>query len=213
MITNGSYKTPAWWRDLTARMDTDDEIVFSIDGLPNNFQEYRINADWNSIRTAIEICVESGLNTVWKFIPFAYNERDIETAANFSRELGMTQFQIDPSARFDEVTKRYQPAAHLISSTKILQDDFKKGQALEIDPKCMHGHQHFVSAEGYYSPCCFVADHRFYYKTQFAQNKTEYSITKSTLSQLLQRAPVVDFYHSITSTAPKVCQFSCAKVS
>jgi len=213
LITNGSYKTAAWWRDLATRMDANDEIVFSIDGLPSNFQQYRINADWASIRQAIETCVQSGLRSVWKYIPFAFNETDIETAAQLSRDLGMADFQIDPSARFDEVTQAYQPSAHLVSSTKPLQDDFKKGHALEIDPKCQQGHQHFISAEGYYSPCCFVADHRFYYKTQFGQTKKQYDITRSTLSDLLGQAPVMDFYRSVTSDPPKVCQFSCPKLT
>lgn len=213
LVTNGSYKTVAWWRDLAKQMDTDDEIIFSIDGLPNNFQQYRINADWESIHRAIKICVESGLQTVWKFIPFSYNQTDVEAAAELSRQLGMADFRIDLSDRFNGVTERYRPAAHLISSEKILKDDFKKGRRFEVDPKCMHGHQHFVSAEGYYSPCCFVADHRFYYKTQFGQNKKEYDISKSTLSDLLGRASVVDFYQNIKSAAPMVCQFSCARSS
>lgn len=212
IITNGSYKTAEWWRELTQVLDAKDAVTFSIDGLPENFAQYRINADWPSIRTGIEICSESGIRSIWKFIPFAYNQQDIEQAAQMSRDLGISDFQLELSARFDARTLIYQPSSsELISTAKILQDDFKKGASLEVDPKCSHGLEHFVSAEGFYSPCCFVADHRFYYKTEFGKNKKIYDITESTLTEILTASATIEFYQNITRDAPGVCQYSCPK--
>jgi MoaA/NifB/PqqE/SkfB family radical SAM enzyme len=212
IITNGSYKTAGWWRELTQVLDTRDVVTFSIDGLPENFTQYRINADWSSVRTGIEICSESGIRSIWKFIPFVYNQQDIEHAAKLSRDLGMSEFQLDPSARFDDKTLMYQPSSEaLISTAKILQDDFKKGANLEVDPKCAHGSEHFVSAEGFYSPCCFVADHRFYYTTEFGKNKKVYDINKSTLTEVLAAKTTMEFYQNINRQPPGVCQYSCPK--
>jgi MoaA/NifB/PqqE/SkfB family radical SAM enzyme len=213
IITNGSYKTAEWWQQLAQSLDDDDEITFSIDGLPDNFTEYRINADWPSIRTGIEVCAHHGVRSLWKFIPFAYNQEQIEIAAKLSRDLGMSGFYVDPSARFDDRTLEFQPSTDLISSTKDLQDRFKKGHSLEIDPKCAQGSEHFISAEGFYSPCCYVADHRFYYKSQFGKNKKEYDIRKSTLTDLLQAKKTVEFYDSITVDKPRWCQYSCPKMN
>jgi hypothetical protein len=52
-----------------------------------------------------------------------------------------------------------------------------------------------------------VADHRFYYKTPFGKNKKEYDISTTTLSQILKRPAVVEFYRTLDDHS--VCQFNC----
>ena len=37
---------------------------------------------------------------------------------------------------------------------------------------------HFISAWGYYMPCCWIGDYRFYYKSEFYKNKDLYDISK-----------------------------------
>jgi hypothetical protein len=76
-----------------------------------------------------------------------------------------------------------------------------------INPICNDNNQHYISAEGYYSPCCYVADHRFYYKNEFGKNKKSYSIANHTLTQIITRPTVVEFYQDLTSKP--VCQYNC----
>ena len=133
--TNGSYKTRSWWQELTSYLDKNDTVVFAIDGVPENFTEYRINADWDSIKIGIEETTQI-TKTVWQYIPFKYNVNSINNAEKLSRELGFTEFKILPSSRWDSIDDPYRPANEyrIIHDTEI---KFKQNErATEIVPQC-----------------------------------------------------------------------------
>ena len=84
IITNGSYKTKDWWKELTELLTNKDKIIFSVDGIPENFTQYRKNADWESIELGMKTSVASQCNTTWRYIPFSFNETNINQAKEFS---------------------------------------------------------------------------------------------------------------------------------
>jgi hypothetical protein len=208
ITTNGSYKNKSWWQDLTSVLTEKDRIRFSIDGTPENFTKYRVNADWDSIQTGIETATSATVQTTWKYIPFAFNEGNIEDARAISDAMNIDIFEVESSDRFNQIPQIFRPhdEVHLIDRTEIYKV-FKNKTIKKVNPKCGSQRSHFISAEGYYSPCCYVADHRFYYKTQFGKNKKEYDITNTTMSQLLTRSTVVNYYQTIQEHPE--CQFSC----
>lgn len=208
IITNGSHKKSEWWQDLVKNLSSTDTVIFSIDGLPENFTEYRQNADWDSILEGIKVCVASSVTTKWKYIPFSFNQTHIDQARQLSHSLGFDEFFLDPSKRFDDSpTQHLQPAKELINPEYHDRLQWKSTLKGQVRPKCQNNFEHFISADGHYSPCCYVADHRFYYKTMFGKNKSQYSITDNTLSQLLAKPEVIEFYQNLNSHP--VCQFSC----
>jgi hypothetical protein len=89
-----------------------------------------------------------------------------------------------------------------------LQTEWKNTR-LDVDPVCNNGHEHFISAEGYYASCCMLSDFRFYYKTTFGKNKKEYSIADTTLTDILGQPKVVEFYNSLNEQ--RGCQYFCPK--
>ena len=215
IITNGSYKKKEWWQELTELLSTQDKIIFSIDGLPENFTQYRKNANWESIQTGIEASVASQCQTHWSYIPFSFNEDSIDQAKQLASQLGMDQFVINPSDRFDEKTIQLLPkSAEFIGSRFNSQQQWKTNERktiynnTSINPKCHNGNQHFITADGFYSPCCYLADHRFYYKTQFGKNKKQYDIRNSTLTELLARTEVVEFNQTLGQQSG--CQYNCS---
>jgi len=208
ITTNGSYKTQDWWTELCQSLSDTDSIRFSIDGVPENFIKYRINADWDSIRKGIEICVANNINTVWKFIPFEFNQQDIARAKQISSEMGVSGFILDPSDRYDDQTEYLIPDKNLIGLRKFARES---GNGT-VDPKCQKGNEHFITATGHYSPCCFVADHRFYYKTIFGKNQKLFDIKNTRLSELLSQPTIVDFFDMMPNSPPSVCQFNCPKI-
>jgi MoaA/NifB/PqqE/SkfB family radical SAM enzyme len=211
ITTNGSYQSRDWWKELTACLDSQDTVRFSIDGMPDNFMQYRKNADWPSILTGIETCVASDCQTVWKYIPFSYNQHSIDQAQKLCQDLGVDSFLLEPSDRFDDQTFYLFPeSSDLVGERFVTKEKWKKENIVsKVYPKCQLGREHFVTADGYYSPCCYTADHRFSYKNTFGKNKKLYDIRKTTLSQLLGNPAVLDFYQNLNQH--DVCQFNCTE--
>jgi hypothetical protein len=209
IVTNGSYKKANWWKELTDLLDHNDTVEFSIDGTPENFTQYRVNAHWDSIKTGIDVCVQSQCKTIWKFIPFSFNQSDIDAVRNYSISLGIDMFKVECSDRFtDKPTQHLQPTVEFLGPRYQAQTQWYTTQTIsKLNPRCDRGNQHFISAEGYYSPCCLLADHRFYYKTQFGKQKNQYSIQKNTLSNILSQPAVVEFYQNREQQPG--CQFNC----
>lgn len=210
IVTNGGHRKQSWWQELVEELNSDDSVTFSIDGIPENFTQYRINGDWPTIQDAIEVCVAAPCKTIWSFIPFSYNENNIEQAKQLSQDLGIDQFCINPSSRFDEQTMHFKPSNDLIGIQWHSQQNWKQTiTAKKIMPECNNGQTHFISADGHYMPCCYVGDHRFFYKNEFGKNRKQYSIIDTTLSEILSRTRVAEFYNTLTDHS--VCQYNCGE--
>ena len=215
IVTNGSYKKSKWWLSILKLLDKNDTIVFSIDGIPENFTEYRKNGDWKSIELAIKECVKSEVKIIWKYIVFSFNEANIDEARELSKSFGVDEFEIHHSDRFDEKTMHLMPTEKIhIGARHSKQVKFKNQLENDINPRCKNNKdEHFITATGHYVPCCYIADHRFYYKTQFGKNRKEYSIKDIKFSELMQSENTQEFYSNIESTKPMPCQFNCPKIN
>lgn len=210
IATNGSYRSIEWWEDLANYLTSDDQVTFAIDGTSDNFTKYRINADWQSISDGINVISKSNAKMIWQYILFSYNQNDIEKASRLSEALGFDEFFIMDSGRWDNGTEWLTPTIDNLSKSKL---EWKLGQNIEIDPKCLSQDQHYISANGFYTPCCWMAEHRFYYKSEFHKDKKMYDINEHTLSEILDRNHVINFYNNIKDSKLDVCQFSCPKVT
>jgi len=210
IVTNGGHRKRSWWQELVQELTSDDSVTFSIDGIPENFTQYRINGDWPTIQDAIEVCVAAPCKTIWSFIPFSYNENNIDQAQQLSQHLGIDQFCTNRSSRFDEQTMHFKPSNDLIGIQWHSQQNWKQTITVKkVIPECDNGQTHFISADGHYMPCCYVGDHRFYYKNEFGKNRKQYSIQDTTLSEILNRTQVADFYDTLADHS--VCQYNCGE--
>jgi MoaA/NifB/PqqE/SkfB family radical SAM enzyme len=214
IVTNGSYKSIDWWEQLVKLLDQNDIITFSIDGIPENFDNYRVNADWDTIQHGLTVVGESDVSSEWKFIPFNFNIKDIDRANAISKRFNVDNFVVTPSDRFDRYTEKFRPIQQNYiggkESTKdIIVTDLNS--TVNVNPSCLNDKaSHFISAQGYYSPCCYVSDHRFYYKTIFGRTKKQFNINNNKFSELLQRNDVLDFYDSLDQNL--VCKYNCPKI-
>jgi len=215
IVSNGSYRSKTWWEQTASYLDKDDTFVFSIDGLPENFTQYRTNADWKSIAIGIEIMARSATKTIWKYIPLGFNEGNIDQAKELSEELGIDVFHIEKSNRFDDNNihkyelKQFKPVDGSLIDLRLKNHEqwINNNRDFGVNPSCADQKSHFISADGFYSPCCFVADYRWYYKTIFGKQKKQYSIVDYTISELFQKKEFVEFYKDINSNP--ICQFNC----
>ena len=208
ITTNGSGKPAKWWDALNKILRSTDRIKFSIDGLPHNFMQYRINADWTSVKTGIDACVSGPARTTWRFIPFAYNENDIDAAQQLSKELGVDRFVVDLSSRWIENDPLRPSQVHQDSEVKM-QYKLENRRDLDIDPVCKNQKQHYISAQGYYSPCCMMTSHVWYYKSEWWKNRQQHDITTSTLSEQCRHFDA--FYATIHNQRYDYCVYNCGK--
>lgn len=226
--TNGSYVKETVWQQLADVLNKEDIINFSIDGIPENFTQYRVNADWASIERGINIMTKSRAKTVWKFIVFSYNISDIHAAKLISDEMGFDDFVVNNSDRWDgpddwlnpkKIIDVNEPLINGLLSTGSFDSRRTKNiikwknndRENDIDPLCkLTNSLHFISAEGFYLPCCWAGDHRFYYQSEFYKHKEKFAISKTTLSKVLDY--LQNFFNTIEITKPKYCTFNCSKI-
>ena len=213
LATNGSYKTKSWWQQLVSLLDKDDTIIFAIDGTPDNFTQYRVNANWESIHWGIDTVTNSYVKSIWQYIPFSFNENDIDRVNKLSKELGFDEFLVMPSDRWDGEDDWLKPNKHdtAIRSDSIVKWKNNLERTEEVTAKCkIDNSQHFISANGFYMPCCFAGDHRFYYKTEFYKNQELSDISKTTITKVLDN--LKDFYSTLEDAKLNYCTFNCPKI-
>lgn len=210
IATNGSYRKKEWWEELASLLTADDEVVFAIDGLPENFTTYRINADWTSIKVGIEVIKNSPAKMSWQYILFSFNEHLVDQAKALSEDLGFDNFFVMQSDRWDHGSELLTPS-NAIAKLNEAKINWKIGNTTtEIDPLCSNNSQHFISADGFYTPCCWSAEHRWYYKTDFYKDREKYDISKTTLQEVL--VSLKDFYSTIKDAKLAYCTFNCPKL-
>lgn len=197
LTTNGSYRTADWWLSWVGMLTPADTVEFSVDGLPETSPLYRENSDWKTIQQGIAAVVNSGARAVWKVVPFSFNETQIPEIRLLARELGMSDVKLDPSNRFSANDPLAPSEQTLI---------WHRGTGL-IEPKCAAGNQHYISAAGIYYPCCYAADHRFRFKSQFHQQANLYNISNTTLSRTLELLQGYD--EQMRFDPQPVCSYTC----
>lgn len=209
ITTNGSYKSRKWWKTLNSVLRPSDVIRFSIDGLPENFTEYRVGADWDSILVGIEECVAGPSNTAWKYIPFNFNEHDIDAAKKLSNNLGIDEFLVSPSDRW-LINDPLRPAEYT-GPRDTVQQAYKKENIrdFEIVPLCANNSEHYIGADGYYAPCCNSKNFEFYYKSVWWKNRNKHNIATTKLTEQIRHFD--DFYATIQESRPDYCVFNCGK--
>lgn len=198
-ITNGSYRGTRWWEKFAEVVDDKDRVMFSIDGLPANFTQYRINGDWKSIEKGIKIMVQSPAKIEWKYIRFAYNQTNIAEARALSVTLGIDRFFEVESNRWISASDPFKPTPKAIIPVRLNK----------FVPQCKIEDRHHISARGYFYPCCFSADYRLVRATMF-ENNEEFNIRNTTYSKLLATNSIMDqFFNSLTEKSLLACGFCC----
>jgi organic radical activating enzyme len=196
LTTNGSYRSESWWNRTLEHLTSDDIVEFSVDGLPDTSPIYRTNSDWSSIDVGMQAACQSHAQVVWKMVPFAFNEHEIQAVRDLAQSRGMT-LKIDRSNRFSD--------SDPLKPTEQTMIWHRGGQA--VDPMCAAGDQHYISASGQYSPCCYMAHHVYYYKSQFHLDADNYNISKTTISQVLEK--INNFDEHMQIDPQPVCSYTC----
>lgn len=90
--TNGSGKTISWWKDIFNTCLEQKNVVwrFSLDGLPHQSHIYRIGQDGNQVWEVMQLGASMGVDILWQYIPFNYNENNVDEARKMAEDIGIS---------------------------------------------------------------------------------------------------------------------------
>jgi MoaA/NifB/PqqE/SkfB family radical SAM enzyme len=103
IVTNGSYRSAEWWKQLAEVLDLHDEVNWSLDGWDQvSNEKYRINSDWNSIEQGIKTFFAHNQTSyrVWAAIAFRFNQDHIQQQQQIAADLGFDCYQLTKSTKF-----------------------------------------------------------------------------------------------------------------
>jgi len=82
--------------------------IFGLDGLPEESHKYRINQDGKKLFRMMRLGVSLGIEVVWQYIIFNYNQNHIEQAEMMATEEGI-EFSLAKSSRWGDIMASYKP--------------------------------------------------------------------------------------------------------
>lgn len=207
IVTNGSRRDQQWWSELAARLTKDDWVIFSIDGLEHNNHIYRKNSDWASTMTGIETIAKSPAKLGWKTIIFSYNYNEIDQIKLFAESKG-AKFFSQTTNRFGDESLR--PPTQLIDRTREYRSNSET--PIELDPQCVDHNKEYISADGYYWPCCWVTSAFTLYKSDLWKNRSHWAIKNKSLDQM--RDQLNNWIKQLKNqgdSVDSVCKMMCKK--
>ena len=231
IVTNGSYKTKTWWQNLDDILNEKDHIHFSLDGWDQDSNSiYRVNCDWKSIMSGVEVLRNTKAYMTWAAIAFKFNEGKIDHMKNMAAEQGFDAFQLTLSTKFNKNYSGYpmddplQPSDQFIAdgrftrttnklSNKIWKDEcldvftnrfYDTNTNASIIPLCMIGNKGlYLNAQGRFYPCCWTA-------LRYGHNKEvfDYIKPKQTLGEILDDPLWSRLFNNLSSV--KECREKCS---
>jgi pyruvate-formate lyase-activating enzyme len=176
MMTNGSVRTPMWWRELAGVLD---ECEFGVDGLADTNALYRRGTNFEKIMENARAYIDAGGSASWQFIVFQHNEHQIEEARALAREIGFKNFSVKKTSRFfSSLTGKVSDRAPVMNAVgeveyelamptqqelrnPSLQEITKQNfDQCAIECKALKNQEIYMSAEGHLWPCCWLAGTR-----------------------------------------------------
>jgi MoaA/NifB/PqqE/SkfB family radical SAM enzyme len=202
IVTNGSRRDRQFWQDLGSRLTAQDQIVFSIDGLPDTNHLYRINSDWASIECGLRTLQAYPVQVTWKTIIFSYNYQDLDQIQALAHSYG-AEFVTQTTSRFGDDSLK--PPDALVEDFR--QYNLTTHTIQQITPQCRDHATEYVSADGYYWPCCWISSAFTLYKSQLWPQRDQWSIKNSTVDQA--RNHLDSWIDGMQSDPDVVCKMLC----
>ena len=207
IFTNGSLRVSNWWKNLGKKFSqTNNMVVFSIDGLKDTNSIYRVNSNFDRIMENVQAYIKEGGKARWDFLVFEHNQHQLETAKKLAKKLGFKQFQVKYTTRFlseyfkgqtsknsKQVYNRKKKTQYEIRSAqnskfeKILKDKYQGSyqnflNESPIDCKYKKRKVLFIDFSMRVYPCCWIGAVLYYSKEiQFNQLIEKYGITFNSL--------------------------------
>jgi MoaA/NifB/PqqE/SkfB family radical SAM enzyme len=150
MNTNGGLQSASWWRELaTVLCQTQDYVVFSIDGLSDTNHVYRVGVDWRRVMRNVETFISAGGTAHWDMLIYRHNQHQVNQCETLAREMGFKWFRTKVSSR---------PLYGALQSPDGYMINHRHSKP--IDCHALHEDSAYISAQGKLYPCCWHGHRR-----------------------------------------------------
>lgn len=168
--TNGSLRNTEFWSQLGQKFHSHEQkhrVWFGIDGIGSVHEIYRQATDYNRIIDNARAFISNGGRAVWQFILFEHNQHQIRDCMRLSQDLGFEQFKLVKTFRSGVTLGRHWrtgQAFSLAPASVYTPVNFVVKSGIVQPKDCMHLDiaSVYLSADGYFSPCCYFSGKRRY---------------------------------------------------
>jgi MoaA/NifB/PqqE/SkfB family radical SAM enzyme len=197
IATNGSLRTPLWWKNLAQLLPNQHRVTWAIDGSDEVSEIYRKGSNFKKVQENFRAFNSSGGKSVWQFIVFEHNEHQLEDAKRIAKDEGFKDFKTIISHRKD--TNDVKPKQEFLDSIKEIN---------EIS--CKYGNQKriFINHMGNVIPCCHLNSKMLEYsvsneiKDKFEEllEENDYKNTINLHNTTIDKAITSNIWNSIIET-------------
>ena len=78
-----------WWKELAFILGDRGKVQFSVDGLEDTNNLYRVNVNWNKVEEAMDVFTQAGGKGRWVYLIFEHNEHQVEEAEQMAKLFGL----------------------------------------------------------------------------------------------------------------------------
>lgn len=147
--TNGTIRDSSWYTKMAQRKNL--IMEFSIDGLEDTNNIYRIDAEWNKIMENAQAFIDAGGTARWSFIFFKHNEHQFADVKNLARKMGFKMFK----------TKISQRTSTLDLNTNLIHPNHEIPVEKEIECQAYLNDSIFINATGVVDLCTWSQPLKF----------------------------------------------------
>jgi MoaA/NifB/PqqE/SkfB family radical SAM enzyme len=161
MNTNGAIGSTDWWRQLADLLNQPkDYVVFSIDGLEDTNELYRINVNWQKVMHNAQVFIDAGGSAHWDMLVYAHNQHQVDACEELARNMGFKWFRAKVSKR--PLVKHLEYPIQWITPTQYQG----RIQCHALDEQSI-----YIDAQGRVSPCCWLGSRQNDFVQDFDQIK------------------------------------------
>lgn len=209
LVTNGSYRDARFWTELCARLDQQDIIQFSIDGLEDTNHLYRVNSDWASTMVGLDIAAKSAATVHWETNVFSFNYNRLQEIKAFAESRGAI-FRARKTGRFgrDDLI----PPDHVVNQDDMYRPEYSDpSYHVPIVPDCKSLFRNTVCSQNYFWPCGYIRHPATFYKSKLWKQREQWAIKNKTLDDILTQTlpPWVQDIEQHPQSADVVCKMRC----
>jgi len=165
MNSNGSIQSTIWWHELgTMFNQSQDYVVFSIDGLESTNHVYRKNVSWTKLMQNAQAFIAAGGSAHWDMLVYRHNQHQVDECEQLARDMGFTWFRAKVSRRgFTDNLE--QPIGWQLPNV----------QGTKINCHALNEQSTYIDAQGRESPCCWLGSRQKDFVTDFEEVKNSWT--------------------------------------